>query len=249
MNIRGTSILFVPAFAVALLLGGCSEERPERAVTVEPRDDDAQSSGVDVESGDDASDGELGEPLTREQIDAALLRVQDLPSGWSKQKNEPDDESEDTIEPRRCQEVIEALDEGFEAEPAHEGETTFNKGGPFGTTFVHSIATYEEQIDPDAAQEIADAFGSCPEFTSTDAEGTKSDISVSPMSFDNLGDQTLAFAMTVNSEGFEVSLNIAMVFKGHNISTFFSGGITGADGAELEKLARSGMKRLESASS
>jgi len=39
-----------------------------------------------------------------------------------------------------------------------------------------------------------------------------------------------------------------MVFVGHNLSTFFSGGISGADGGELEKLARSGIRRLESAS-
>ena len=187
--------------------------------------------------------------LSRGNRSTPHSRVQDMPSGWTKQKDELDDDSEDTIEPQRCQEVIDALDEGFEAEPVHEAESTFNKGGPFGTTSAHSILSYENEIDADTAQEIADAFGSCPEFSSTDSEGTRSKFTVSPMSFDNLGDQTLAFAMTVDSEGFEVTLNIAMVFVGHNLSTFFSGGLTGADGGELEKLARLGMKRLESASS
>ena len=249
MTTRGKSILFVPAFALSLMLGACGEDRPERAVTVEPQDGDSQETNDgSAGEGDEPADT-AGEPLTQKQINAALLRVQDMPSGWAKEKNEPDDDSDDKIQPARCQEVMETLDKGTDDKPLHEGEVTFSNGGAFGTTFSESLSTFKDEIDDDAAQKIADAFGSCPEFTSIDSEGSKSKISLSPMSFANLGDQTLAFALTVNSEGFEIKLNLAMVVVGHNLATFFSGGLTGASGSELEKLARKGLERLESVTS
>lgn len=246
MTIRGKFAVLAPALAWALLLGACGEDRPERAVTVEPQDEtgseSADGSAEKIEEPGDAA----GKRLTKKQIQAALLRVQDMPSGWAKEPNEPEDEEDDgKIEPARCQEVLDALDEGFEEEPAGEGEVTFSNGGAFGTLFNHSISTFEDEVDEDAAQKIADAFGSCPEFTEVDAEGTKSTYTVAPMSFANLGDQTLAFTLKADSDGFEVSLNMAMVMTGHNVSTFFSGGLTGSSGSELEKLARKGVRRLE----
>lgn len=249
MRRRSTAASLLTAVLLATT-GACSDDRPERAITVEPEDNGTPSSstgsGSDEETEAVAPDAGAAEPLTEKQINDALLRVQDMPTGWSKQKNEPDDESEATIKPARCQEVLETLD-GPEAEPVVKGEATFNNGGPFGTTFVHSISSYEDEIDPDVAQKIADAFGSCPEFTPTDAEGTESTFTVSPMSFANLGDQTLAFAMTASSEGFEFTFNIAMVTVGHNAATFMTAGIAGVSGGELETLARTGMERLDSA--
>jgi hypothetical protein len=248
MRRRSGAVLLTLVLSASL--AACGEDRPERAVTVEPQDDAAGDSGdAEADTGEDEPGNAAGDRLSQAQVDAALLRVQDMPSGWTKEKNEPEDESDDKIEPARCQEVLDALDEGFDEDPAHEGEVNFSNGGPFGTMFNHSISTFEDEVDSDATQKIADAFGSCPEFSSTDAEGTRTTFTVSPMSFANLGDQTLAFVLNADSDGFEISLNMAMVITGHNVSTFFSGGLTGASGSDLEKLARKGMKRLEVAAS
>jgi hypothetical protein len=65
------------------------------------------------------------------------------------------------------------------------------------------------------------------------------------MSFGNLGDQTLAFAMSLESSMFEVSFNVAYVVVGHNVVSMVNGGLAGADGAQLEKLAKQAITKLE----
>ncbi|MCH1868772.1 hypothetical protein [Nocardioides sp. CFH 31398] len=230
-------------------LGACGEDRPERASTVESSD------GVENEQGR-ADDGEqaeapadpAGEQLTEEQIQAALLTIEDLPSGWTKEASEEDDESEDTIDPARCQEVLDALDEGT-GDPAVDGEADFSKGGPFGTFLNVTLSTYDEEVDEDAVQNISDAFTECPEFTTTDAAGEVSDVTVSPVSFANLGDQTLAVRMEFASSEFTIQVNVAYVVIGHNVLAFLLGGVAGSDAAELEDLAGQAVDKLESTTS
>ena len=100
-------------------------------------------------------------------------------------------------------------------------------------------------MDADVVQDIADAFSECPSFTSTDSGGEVSKVTVSPMSFANLGDQTLAVAMTFESSTFTVSVNVAYVVIGHNVVAMINGGIAGADGAQLEKLTEQAIAKLE----
>jgi hypothetical protein len=249
------SALIVPVLAVlATALTACSDDddRPTRAITVVESDN-----GGGVAPDGPADPSETAEPeagaggrLDQQQAESALLTVRDLPSGWAVTPDEGDeeDDSEDTIEPERCQTVIDALDDFGGADPAAEADADFNKGGAFGTQLTQSIESYADEIDPDQLQDVADAFTECPEFTSTDAAGTVSRITVSPMSFANLGDQTAAFAMTFEEEeGFAVSLNIAMVVVGHNLVSLLSGGLAGGDGAELEQIGRTAIAKLEQA--
>ncbi len=100
-------------------------------------------------------------------------------------------------------------------------------------------------LDAGVVQDIADAFSECPTFTSTDSDGEVSEVTVSPMSFSNLGDQTLAVAMTLESSMFTVSVNVAYVVIGHNVVAMVQGGIAGVDGAELEKLTKQAIGKLE----
>lgn len=225
---------------------GCGGDRPERAVTVDPKDPATSSlEGSDAEEVE-APTSSSEERLTKAQIDAALLTVNDLPSGWAESPEEADDDSEDTIEPARCQDVMDALDDDS-GDAAAEGEANFNKGGAFGTIMSETISSYAEEVDADVVQEIADAFAECPSFTSTDAEGEVTEVTVSPMSFANLGDQTLAVAMSFESSLFTVTVNVAYVVIGHNVLALINGGVGGADGAELEKLAKLAVSKLEDA--
>ncbi|GAB6984822.1 hypothetical protein [Nocardioides pyridinolyticus] len=232
-------------FAVlAGAVAGCGEDRPDRAVTVDPKG--SASSGTDASGEEEAAvpQSSAGDQLTEAQIDAALLTVGDLPSGWTKSPEEADDDSEDTIEPARCQEVIDALDDSS-SDAATEGEANFNRGGAFGTIMSETISSYADEVDADVVQHIADAFSDCPTFTSTDADGEVSKVTVSPMSFANLGDQTLAVAMSFESSMFTVQVNVAYVVIGHNVLALINGGVGGADGAELEKFAKLAVSKLE----
>ncbi len=108
-----------------------------------------------------------------------------------------------------------------------------------------TISSYADEVDADVVQHIADAFSDCPTFTSTDADGEVSKVTVSPMSFANLGDQTLAVAMSFESSMFTVQVNVAYVVIGHNVLALINGGVGGADGAELEKFAKLAVSKLE----
>lgn len=238
------------AAALAALTGtaaGCGSERQERAVTVEPKEADDQSGESDnsenAESAEAPRDA-AGDRLSRAQIRKALLSVADLPAGWTQTPNEEEDDSEDSVSPAKCKDVLDALDDNS-TDAAAEAEANFNKGGPFGTILSQTISSYADEVDPDVVQDIANAFSECPTFTSTDSEGEVSKVTVSPMSFANLGDQTLAVAMTLESSMFTISVNLAYVVIGHNVVALIQGGIAGADGAKLEKLTRQAIKKLE----
>ncbi|MDQ6527439.1 hypothetical protein RB608_27740 [Nocardioides sp. LHD-245] len=53
--------------------------------------------------------------------------------------------------------------------------------------------------------------------------------------------------MTVDSEGFSATMNVLMIQIGHNGITLLNGGLTGADGADLEKFGKQAIQKLEQA--
>lgn len=233
--------------ALPLTAAGCGDDRPDRAVTVDPQGTSAAENAPDAEIVE-APEAPAGQQLNKAQINKALLTVADLPGGWTASPADDDDDSEDTVSPPKCQDVLDALD-GTSTDAAAEGEANFNKGGPFGTILSQTISSYADEVDAGRVQKIADAFSDCPTFNSTDADGEVSKVTVSPMSFANLGDQTLAFAMTLESAGFAVSVNVAYVVIGHNVVSMVNGGLAGADGAQLQKLAKQAITKLEKTAS
>ena len=228
---------------LSLAVAGCGGDRQERAITVNPQKSSTADSTQEAES-PEAPEDSAGDQLSKAQIGKALLSVSDLPAGWTATPAEDEEESEDTVSPPKCKDVLDALDD-TSTDAAAEGEANFNKGGPFGTILSQTISSYDETVDSSRVQEIADAFSDCPNFSSTDSDGEVSKVTVSPMSFGNLGDQTLAFAMTLESSMFTVSVNVAYVVVGHNVVSMVHGGLAGADGAQLEKLAKQAITKLE----
>ena len=233
---------------LSLVATGCGGDRAERAVTVDPQKSSSTPDSAEEAEVVEAPEDPAGDQLSKAQIGRALLSVSDLPAGWTATPAEDDEESEDTVSPPKCKDVLDALDE-TSTDAAAEGEANFNKGGPFGTILSQTISSYADPVDSSRVQKIADAFSNCPTFKSTDSDGEVSEITVSPMSFANLGDQTLAFAMTLESSGFAVSVNVAYVVIGHNVGAMVNGGLAGADGAQLEKLAKQAITKLEKTAS
>ncbi|MDR7253979.1 hypothetical protein J2X46_002969 [Nocardioides sp. BE266] len=229
---------------LSLAAAGCGGDRPERAVTVDPQRSGSTADSTQEAEVVEAPEAPAGDQLSKAQIGKALLTVSDLPAGWTATPAEEEEESEDTVSPPKCKDVLDALDE-TSTDAAAEGEANFNKGGPFGTVLSQTISSYADPVDSSRVQKIADAFSDCPSFDSTDSDGTVSKVTVSPMSFGNLGDQTLAFAMTLESSAFTVSVNVAYVVIGHNVVAMVNGGLAGADGAQLEKLAKQAITKLE----
>ena len=235
------SMLAVVVAVVVVGTGACGG-RDDRAVTIKTGDGTSTQTNDNPEV--EAPADPVADELTQKQVNAALLTVADLPSGWTLGEPSEDDSDDDKIAPAKCGELIDAMS-ADEEDAVAQGERDFNKGGPFGTLMGVTISSYEDEVDSDKLTEIADVFGGCSSFKGTDKEGVVTEYKVAPLSLANIGDKSLALTMTVESEGFTIPINIYFVVVGHNVMTFYNGGIAGADGADLETIGKLAIKRLE----
>lgn len=253
MRLRRLPAALLTATLAVSALAGCGE-REERAVTVDTGEaaaSDETDSSQEEEAVASATAApqpgdEAGSKLTKDQVKAALLTVEDLPSGWTtgdpdEDETGKDDEPEDKITPPACEAIMDAFDEGPDASASIT--RNFEKEG--GLMFMsETIATFEEEVDEDRLQEVADVLSKCPEFTSTDTEGVATKMKVKPLSMANFGDSSLAVTIEGETQGFALTMNMLFIAVGHNYIALVHGGLGGADGAELEPIAQAAMTRL-----
>lgn len=239
--------------AGVLLLTACGSQRDDRAVTVERSDTPttaAEATGSTPEpsaSNEEvaAPDEAAGRSLTREQLEAALPTIQDLPTGWSvvAQGDEAldDDDVESTVSPPECEAVFDALGEQ-DTEPVAEAAVDFGRGelGPFLDV---SIASYEEALEPGRLQAAADALSTCPDFSVEDPEQTVN-FSASALSFPNLGDETLAIRLAGDIDDFAVTADQVLVVVGANVVSLTALSLMDNDPAALEAAARAAVDGL-----
>lgn len=226
---------------LSVLVAGCSEDRPERAVTVGEKDELAPDPDDPPASKDEPPDA-AGDKLSQAQVERALLGIKEMPSGWAvSQPDQEEDDGQTVAEPRRCQELLDDLEQS-DMEAEAKAEVEFEQGGSFGTFFSMSVESFENDSDADL-ESIASTMTKCPKFTTVE-DGEKTKFTVSALSFPNLGEQTFALHMVAETGGFTIPLDMVIVVVGHNAVTFATGGFVGMRGEELEQLARKGMQRL-----
>lgn len=130
-------------------------------------------------------------PLTEEELTAALLALEDMPTGWTLRTSD-EDEDEDVDEdeddtgdtytfmgqelPRRA---LFTVDVGFER-------------GQFGPFLNHSITAYPPGDAAAALADIAGVIQSSEPYTLALDDGTSLLMELSPMSFSALGDESVA---------------------------------------------------------
>lgn len=236
--------LTIPLLAVALL-GACGDS-PERAVTVGQTT--AANEPVEETSAPPKPKG-AGDELSSNQVKVALLTVADMPTGWSSAPNEEDaEDTKDTMEPASCQAMFDKMDADKAAKEAKaKAQASFSAGGALGTQLTMEVSSFEDDGQGDKVEDVAAALSQCSAITSTDASGTKTEMELAGLSFPNLGDQTLAMRMNAKSDGIAVVADLVVVAAGHNIVTFTAAGLQPMQGAELEKVARTGMAKVAQA--
>lgn len=238
--VNALSRRLAPAVALVLAAGlaGCGG------------DDDDDRAGASS-----APAARAGDPLSQQQAQDALLTVEDLPDGWSAlpaDEDGPDgggdpgaSDSEGTIDPAACDDVLDAL-EADVGDPDVEAEIGFTRTAE-GTLLSQTVASYPDDVDPGFLETIEDAFTECPSFTSTDAAGQVSRVTVSPLSLPDLGDQTLAVSTTYETPSVAVTYDLVFVVTGYNVLTLVSGGLDGADDDELRDTAEAAVAKLAEA--
>lgn len=246
---------FLPAvLGLALLVSGCADDTAAR--------DESRRGGGGLSIGGGPGGGLVpdatvaspterrpapparssGEPLTQAELERALLRPQDLVGDWV--VGDDGDDDFESVEPARCADVFEALDaDTGTADPAAEAEVSLETED--APQFLgEQVESFADEVPVGAIGTVAAAFAACPTFSLTDADGQTGTVSLSPQPFANLGDQTLAYAMTIQFGNVTVPFDVVYVVIGHNIVSLTYGGFSSSSGVDLEEVARTAVARL-----
>ena len=242
--IRPARLLVVPTLVLIGALSACGSA-PERAETV-----GTASPAAPVAEPTKAAPKPkgAGDELNATQVKAALLAVGDMPTGWAAAESEPDKEDNSTVEPASCQKLFDQMDSTKQDVKAkHKAKASFEQGGMLGVQFEEEVASFADDGQGDKVQGVAQALTKCPKLTIVDG-ADRTPMTMTGLSFPNLGDQTLAFRATAKAEGIDVVLDVVFVAVGHNIVSFTAAGLQPMSGTDLEKVARAGMSKVAVAS-
>ena len=189
---------FVAAAAVtALLLTGCSAFGGGDTPDPEPT---APSTTAPTSA---------GEPLTQEQVDLAVPTFAE----WG--PSDPlgaGDLTNATITPAACQRFV---DEMLDSEPTYTATDSLSQGA-FGPFLELTVSTYHDQ--PPSTENVADfdeVLADCPEMNVVGPDGDFT-FAVSPLSFPNLGDETVALRLKGQVSFFPITVDVATVIVGNN---------------------------------
>jgi hypothetical protein len=201
------------------------------------------------------------EAASTEELRAALLRIEDLPTGW-------------TIAPPEASPSVDPLETdegtGFCNEPIIDkkqapasAEVEFSKGAELSNHLFQAVVSYDSRRKASKAfDDIQDAAQKCTQWEDGDAS-TTSKLTLQGLSFPKLGDETLAVRMggEVKSKpdpseefSFDVTGTVAgdiVVIRSDNLVTVLGQigiGIFGpasVDSKETEMIARKAIDRLE----
>jgi hypothetical protein len=225
-----------------LSLVGCSGA-PQRADTLPLAVEPSQSLTATAKTPVAAPvDVEASGKLTTAQAKKALLTLEDMPTGWAREKPAPDSD-DPLVTPDRCSGILNALHK--QGKPLARANASFNAGG-FGPQLEESVTSWPKSQLP-ILEELTDAFRQCPQFTSTSKDGSSATFQASGLSFPNVGDRTLALRLKAKSDGIDFVLDLIYIAKGNNGITLVVSGLQPLGGATLESLARKAVAHLDAA--
>jgi hypothetical protein len=195
---------------------------------------------------------------TQAELAGVLLRVQDLPAGYTLQPTAPNPPPSEQAGPgggqgggtEACADVFEQLRGG---EPALSrvapgaAQVEFGKGD-YGPFLQQSLLSTGDQAVRRAA---IDAFRrlptTCAQFTENDEQGSFT-VKLSEATLTAIGDESVAVKLDANGRSIDLDVTLSgyMVFvrKGSVVCILLHFGIPGVDVAETEKIARAAVARL-----
>lgn len=183
---------------------------------------------------------------TEAQLKAALLTVEDLPTGWS---TAPDDDEDDDSFAEGCKPLT-ALDEAFD-DTNDSAEQSYSQDdlGPYLSEGASSLASADEVSTRMAA--LDEALGKCPSFEYKDDEGKTQKVRIADVSFPQVGDERVATRITVEFEGGRLVMTVvavrvrnhALLLAGTSVHTAFGGGQISA--GDFETIVRTAVEKAE----
>ena len=240
MRVLGLAVL-----VSVLVVAACSSGGSDRAETVSPvaptpteaaTADEAE--GVSQPESTPTPAGEAVE-ITAEELSAALLTLDDMPTGWT---ISPPDEDDDDDGTELCGQEF-----GEVAEAVDRAEASFNQSdlGPF---IVQTLGLFREG---EAGQNLAlfvEAAGSCSEWTAVDSEGEETNWRISALSFPKFGDETFAFRLSSDPTIIGIVTVDAIIVRRGDVILLLAHlafGFEGVDSELTESLTRIADEKLE----
>lgn len=213
--------------AVAAVFGvscGGDEGRGDRAATVETtrttEEPHSTATTRAVETEDTPTEADLR---------AALLAVEDLPTGFTAQAA---DEGED--DGASCGEDLE------ETNPAAAKAAASFAGGMLGPFVQEELLAYEpDEAEAVMARGIA-SVRACQGYT--DDQGQK--FNLSPLSFPDLGDETFAARLDVDGPSLDLVADVVVLRQDDVIAFLFHASTLPVDSVLTERLARTALAKL-----
>jgi hypothetical protein len=225
--------LFSIAVAVcALVTAGCGADGSsgDRARTV-PQDTATAAHQTGKGPAKQLSDG---------QLRAALLTVQDMPTGFTVDT----DTSKDSAGTLQGCEQLDGLNQN--AGTGLDIEAKFTKGG-FGPFVSETLGQKDEKEAKAAVDKFADALSSCKTAKSTGTDGKVTEFHLSPLSFPKLGDDTFALRMSADAEGLTIGIDVIVVRRAGVMLVVLNAGVGSPDSAITETVARKALAKVDKA--
>lgn len=213
---------------LAVAVASCSSggDAPERAQTVEATTTTTAAGETTTTEGS----------IDQSQLDAALLTIEDVPPGYTEytDPNADDDSS-----------FCEGSDPTEEFPEIAKAEVQFSQGGETGPFIFDSVVLFAPGDAENFMQAVTDALTACQTFTQTDSDGTVLDVTLSPISFPSLGDQTLATNLTIDDGTLSALGDFVFVRNGDTVTYIATLGVGENDSTVTEAMARRAQEKLE----
>lgn len=203
----------------------------------------AASSSAATEA-EEAEEVTQPEPLTKAKAKKALLKVQDMPTGWAEGEASDSDSGGGTFKPARC-----SVMGGSAKNRTSLATAQFAGTGTFGPSLQQEIYRPKKVSPAERLTELREVMADCDTYTVKDADGT-STMKLSGLSFPDLGDGTLAVrGKLTTASGLSATDDVLYIAVGDVILRMDSISIGEALPAkDLERMARKAVKKLEKVS-
>jgi hypothetical protein len=188
----------------AVLLAGCAADSDEEA---EP-----EAGAVESESEPEQPEEEEAPEAADLDAEAVLLALDDMPTGWTQQREESDAEVDDASEANLCD--AESISE--DASVIDDASRQFT-AGDLGPILDHAVATFEDGQAEQVFDDFRRAFDGCTEWTGDTGEGPMT-FRPSPLSFPSFGDETVAMRIAAENDMVDVTLDMVGWRRGDVIS-------------------------------
>ncbi|MFP1627215.1 hypothetical protein ACLB9X_19035 [Streptomyces sp. 5K101] len=206
---RGAAAVLT-ASALCLAATACGAEDDKKPSASADKSGDAKGSAP-------AEDKASTEPLTAEQMKAALTEAGDLPAGWTATKVPASNDAAPKADKPECQPLADLMSD--EIKGATDGGSVDFKNKDGKTQLSQQVVTFPGTGAADYVKAIETALAGCTSV-SFDAEGTKIPVKIKPIEGSaKVGEASSTFSMSLEmAPGIAINSNLVVAQQGTGVT-------------------------------